>query len=50
MSDFPQLGYSMKQVLRAGEALKGDLLWHDDTAASIVEVFTIANSFGDSHA
>jgi hypothetical protein len=29
---------------------QADLLWRDDAASSIVEVFTIANSFRDSHA
>jgi hypothetical protein len=40
----------MKQVLRAGEALAGDLPWTDETAEAVQEVFKIANNWRDSHA
>ena len=43
MSEFPRFDYSMKQVLRVGEALKGDLLWTDETSEAVLKVFTIAN-------
>jgi hypothetical protein len=50
VSDFPQFDYSMKDVLRAGEALAGRMIWTDETAPRIVEVFSIANNWRDSHA
>lgn len=50
VADFPSLAYSKKDVLRAGEALKGDLLWTDETSANVLQVFQIANSWRDSHA
>jgi hypothetical protein len=50
MSEFPNFEYSNKQVLRAGEALAGDLVWNDDTAEGIRQVFRIANNWRDSHA
>lgn len=40
----------MRDVRRAGEALSGDLIWTDETAESIRQVFRIANNFRDSHA
>lgn len=40
----------MRDVRRAGEALRGDLIWTDDTAESIREVFRVANNWRDSHA
>ena len=40
----------MRDVRRAGEALAGDLIWTDETAESIRQVFRIANNYRDSHA
>jgi ppGpp synthetase/RelA/SpoT-type nucleotidyltranferase len=50
MADFPRFEYSMGDVRRAGEALAGDLIWTDETAESIRQVFRIANNYRDSHA
>ena len=50
MSEFPRLTYSNTQVQRAGEALKGDLVWTHETTASVLEIFRIANNWRDSHA
>jgi hypothetical protein len=40
----------MKDVVRAGEALAGDLIWTPETEDHIREVFKIANNWRDSHA
>jgi hypothetical protein len=40
----------MSQVMRAGEALKGDLVWTEATAPTVLEVFKIANNWRDAHA
>jgi hypothetical protein len=50
VSEFPKFEYSMKDVLRAGEALAGDLIWAPESEDRIREVFKIANSWRDSHA
>jgi ppGpp synthetase/RelA/SpoT-type nucleotidyltranferase len=50
VSDFPRFEYSMGDVRRAGEALAGDLIWTDETANKIREIFKIANNWRDSHA
>ncbi|WP_074132318.1 hypothetical protein, partial [Bradyrhizobium sp. NAS96.2] len=50
MADFPRFEYSMRDVRRAGEALAGDLVWTDETAEHIRQVFRIANNYRDSHA
>lgn len=50
VADFPVLEYSNKKVLRAGEALKGELVWLPETQDKILEIFQIANSWRDSHA
>lgn len=47
---FAPLTFSMKQVLKAGEALKGDLVWSESTAPQVYEVFRIANNWRESHA
>jgi len=39
VSDFPHFEYSMRDVRRAGDALRGDLIWTDETAEQIREVF-----------
>lgn len=50
MSEFPQLEYSKKDVVRAGNALKGRLVWTPEGEADIHRVFAIANSWRASHA
>ena len=50
VSDYPQLEYSKKDVVRAGDALRGALIWGPDTKTEIHKVFSIANSWRASHA
>lgn len=50
MKDFPKFEYSDRQVLEAGKALAGDLIWTDDDADRIRDVFRIANNWRDTHA
>lgn len=49
VADFPRLTYSKKDVQRAGEALKGDLVWTPEADQTIRDVFSVANSWRDSH-
>jgi hypothetical protein len=49
--EFPRFEYSMKDVLRAGEALAGDVPWNNDSEAEAARhVFSVANNWRDSHA
>lgn len=50
VSEFPQLEYSKKDVIRAGEALKDQLIWSPEGKTEIQRVFSIANSWRASHA
>lgn len=50
VSEFPQLEYSKKDVVRAGKALQGRLVWSPESADDIRRVFVIANSWRASHA
>jgi hypothetical protein len=50
VSDFPQLEYSKKDVVRAGKALVGQLGWEPDERAATERIFSIANSWRASHA
>lgn len=50
MADFPVFQYSMQQVKKAGEALRGDLTWSEESREELFEVFRIANNWADSHA
>lgn len=51
VGDFPKFEFSMKDVLRAGEALAGDVPWNSESdAAAAREIFKIAHNFRDSHA
>lgn len=50
VSDYPQLEYSKKDVVRAGSALKGRLVWAPESAGDIQKIFSIANSWRASHA
>ncbi|ORE94138.1 hypothetical protein ATO13_08691 [Stappia sp. 22II-S9-Z10] len=49
MSEYPRLAYSMKDVRRAGEALKAGMIWTDATKPEIVRTFRIINSYRDAH-
>ena len=49
MADFPQFNYAMRDVRRAGDALRGEILWSDESADEIKEIFRIANNWRDSH-
>jgi hypothetical protein len=46
--EFPHLEYTMRDVRRAGEALATDLIWTDETAETIRQVFRTANNWRDS--
>jgi hypothetical protein len=48
--EIPRLEYTMGDVRRAGQALATDLIWTDETAETIRQVFIIANNWRDSHA
>jgi ppGpp synthetase/RelA/SpoT-type nucleotidyltranferase len=51
VSDFPRFDFSMKEVLRAGEALAGAVPWNNRTEAeAAIQVFRIAHNWRDSHA
>jgi ppGpp synthetase/RelA/SpoT-type nucleotidyltranferase len=51
VSDFPSFDYSMKDVLRAGEALAGVVPWNNDEEATrALHVFRVAHNWRDSHA
>ncbi|MCC6946887.1 MAG: RelA/SpoT domain-containing protein [Bradyrhizobiaceae bacterium] len=51
VTDFPRFEYSMKDVLRAGEALAGAVPWNNEQEAETArEIFKIAHNFRDSHA
>ena len=50
VANFPKLEYSIRDVRRAGEALKGDIpMNNEDDRASALQIFSIANSWRDSH-
>jgi hypothetical protein len=49
MADFPQFQYAMRDVRRAGDALRGEVMWTEDSAEEIKEIFRIANNWRDSH-
>lgn len=50
VASFPIFECSMRQVLRAGEALKGEILWTKEAEPEIIEIFRIANNWRESHA
>jgi ppGpp synthetase/RelA/SpoT-type nucleotidyltranferase len=51
VADFPRFDFSMKEVLRAGEALAGAVPWNNRTEAEAARhVFRIAHNWRDSHA
>ena len=49
VADFPQLEYSMREVRRVGDILKGEIAWSDDRATELKDIFRIANNWRDSH-
>lgn len=50
VSSFPKFEFSKRELVEAGDALAGELIWRDDTAEQIRLFFRIANSWRDSHA
>lgn len=50
VADFPKFEFTMHDVKRAGEALKGDLIWDESHRDDVLNVFKVANSWIDSHA
>ncbi len=50
VSEFPQLEFSKKDVIRAGMSLKGNIVWVPESEDEILKVFRIANSWRASHA
>ena len=49
MAEFPQFQYAIRDVRRAGDALRGNIAWSEDSAEEIKEIFRIANNWRDSH-
>lgn len=50
VADFPRLEFSNREVMRAGEAIAGDLTWTDESAPEIKRAFQVANNWRDAHA
>jgi hypothetical protein len=48
--EFPRLEYTMGDVRRVGQALATDLIWTDEAAETIRQVFRVANNWRVSHA
>ncbi len=46
----PKIISTVRDVRRGGQALATDLIWTDETAETIRQVFSIANNWRDSHA
>ena len=49
MADFPKFEYTMHEVKRAGEALRGDIIWSEERKDDLLEIFNVANNWLDSH-
>jgi ppGpp synthetase/RelA/SpoT-type nucleotidyltranferase len=49
MREFPQFQYSMNEVKRVGEALRGDIAWHETRRAEVLHIFSVANNWIDTH-
>jgi Region found in RelA / SpoT proteins len=49
VSKYPKLQYSMKEVGRAGESLMNNLYWTEDAKPEILHIFSVVNSYRDSH-
>lgn len=50
MEDFPRSSHSIIAVKKAGQVIAGDVVWTDESAPTIREAFSVANSWRDSHA
>src|SRR4051812_1371807 len=50
MTTYPEAGYDIGEVIRAGSIIAGDLPWTPETAPDIRKAFTIANNWRDAHA
>jgi hypothetical protein len=50
MTTYPEAGYDISEVIRAGSIIAGDLPWTPETAPDIRKAFTIANNWRDAHA
>lgn len=50
MAEFPKFKFTMHEVKRAGEALRGDIFWDETKRKDILKIFEIANNWLDSHA
>jgi hypothetical protein len=50
VSDYPEFGFSKKDVMRAGEVIAKDLHWDENSAPGIRQAFHVANKWRDSHA
>ena len=49
MSDYPTFRFSKKQVIKAGKALRGSILYTPETREEAVQVFRIAYNWRNSH-
>ena len=49
VADDPRLGYSMTDVMRAGDALRTKLIWLPETEADIIQAFAIASDWRATH-
>jgi len=49
MSEFPHFEYSMNEVKRAGEALRGEVLWDEARREELLQIFSVANNWIDTH-
>jgi Region found in RelA / SpoT proteins len=49
MSEFPRFQYSMNEVKRAGEALRGDIPWDETRRDELLRIFSVANNWMDTH-
>lgn len=50
MSKFPELQYSKGDVVRAGKALEGKLIWSPETEQEVLRTFQVTNNWLASHA
>ncbi len=50
MGDFPRFDHTMAEVRKAGKALRDGVVWSDEAADDIKQVFRVANDWRDSHA
>lgn len=50
MQNYPELRYSMGDVVRAGKALEGKLIWSSETREEVLWTFHVANNWLASHA